>query len=88
VKVQDGAKHPENTARGHVLDRMAYIFAWELNERLADKFPSLHSAFQQEITLLDTEDHQKWVEEYLDLSFGYKSESFGIPDFDYTIPPA
>lgn len=87
VKVQEGAKHPENTARGHVLDRLAYIFALELNERLADNFPALHGSFENEITLLDSEDHLKWVEEYLDLSLDHKSESFGAPDFDYTMPP-
>lgn len=88
VKVQEGAKHPENTARGHALDRLAYIFASELSERLAHKFPNLHTAFQKEITLLDSEDHQKWVEDYLDLSLRYKAESFGGPDFDYTVPPS
>lgn len=80
LNTKDQAKEAPFGARREALDQAAYMLAHEVASRLDAMSPSLTSAFRDKVTLLDSEDHEARLSEWLELAFSEKQKSFGLPD--------
>ncbi|MEU7980081.1 hypothetical protein AB0B63_16295 [Micromonospora sp. NPDC049081] len=70
-----------HTARGHVIDLVAYMLGHELCARLEAANPDLADGFRQTVTLTEAEEHDLSIERHLTRAYGLNGFDFGRPAF-------
>lgn len=75
----DDAEAPYG-ARREALDQAAYMLAHEIAARLEDLAPDVCVAFRERVTLLDAEDHEERLADWLDHALKHRDAEFGDPD--------
>jgi hypothetical protein len=69
-------------SRGHALDTVVLLFAFELYERLRVSSQSAAELYSKTVILMSPEDHNIRLEQYLTNAEQYTNESFGPRDRD------
>jgi hypothetical protein len=77
----DDVPRPSTTARRYALEVSAYLLAHEVAARFDAACPAIATAFRARVTRLNTEEHERQIEELLQRSLSLRNADFGEPDF-------
>lgn len=70
----------QHGARREILDEAAYMLAHEVVSRLEGRYPNLHKAFGEAVTLLSPLEHERKLTDWLERALARRKHDFGQPD--------